>query len=97
MPVMRIPRQQYPSTSEVPRWSAPCELTWSRHCAPSSRLLEDKMSDRGFQIPVDDRKRGKVKRGVRTHRHPEPARDRIDGSEHCSGNHGLFATGEPLD
>ena len=45
-------------------------------------LFEDEVSHLGFEIPVDHRERGQVKRGVRTHQHPDPPCDCEDRSEH---------------
>src|SRR2546428_11620091 len=57
---------------------------------------EDEMRHSGFELPVDERERGQVERGMREHRDPDPSRDREDGSEGESGDRGLLDAGEPL-
>ena len=60
-------------------------------------LFEDEVSDLRFEIPIDDRERSQIERGVRTHQHADPARDREDRSLREPDNGGLFGAGEPLD
>src|SRR2546427_4081214 len=59
-------------------------------------LSEDEMRRGGFEVPVDERERGQVERGMREHRDPDLSRDREDGSEREPGDRGLLDAGEPL-
>ena len=42
-----------------------------------------------FDIPVDDREREKIERGVRYHHHKDAACDRENCSEDKAGDHGM--------
>ena len=59
-------------------------------------LLEHEMSNSAFEIPVDYRDRRKIERSVRTHHHPDPARDCKDRPEHKSRDHRLLDAWKPL-
>src|SRR6266404_9740995 len=69
----------------------PPRLTIPRHL-----LSEDEMRHRGFEVPIDERERGQVERGMREHRDPDTSRDPEDGSEREPGDCGLLDAGKPL-
>ena len=41
----------------------------------SHQLFEHEVSDNGFEVPINYRDRSKIERSMRTHHHPDPARD----------------------
>ena len=53
------------------------------------------MSDSGFEVPINYRDRRKIERSMRTHHHPDPARDGEDRPEDETRNHRLFDAGKP--
>ncbi len=82
--------------SSGPRVSCARERPWRKAAAHWPSLPEDDVSHGGFEIPVvDDRERGQVERSE--HRRPDPTHNRDGGSEHESGDRGLFGAGEPWE
>jgi hypothetical protein len=55
--------------------------------------MEDEVSRLGLDIPIDDRERGQVERGVRKDQRPDPTRDRQDRSEHEPDDRGCWTPG----
>src|SRR6266536_385689 len=71
-------------STQNPRWGVP------------SRLLEEEVGHRGFEIPIDQREGGQVEGGVCGHRRPEAAGERVRRAEYQPGDRGLLDAGEPL-
>ena len=61
----------------------------------SQRLFEHEVSDSGFEVPINYRDRRKIERSMRTHHHPDPARDCKDRPEGEARDHRLFDARQP--
>lgn len=62
----------------------------------SPALFEDQVSDRRFEIPVDDRDRGQIEGGMSSHHDPDQTGDREDGPEYQTGDGRLLNARHPL-
>ena len=61
----------------------------------SQRLFEHEVSDSGFEVPINYRDRRKIERRMRTHHHPDAARDCEDRPKDEARDHRLFDARQP--
>src|SRR6185295_11555940 len=64
---------------------------------PGLQLLEDKVCNCGFKIPINHSVRRQIKCRVRDHQHEEPTRESEDCSEDQADNCCLFRPRHALD